>query len=104
MNEHLSLMMRLAVPLYIEMLQARGGPTTEDMKKAQATSDILGEHGDILLHGSDKPGECADMFNRTAHAIAVLAFVPGGVELFGARFQAERTAEKGEECGNEQAA
>jgi hypothetical protein len=74
------------------------------MKKAQATSDILGEHGDILLHGSEKPGECAAIFNRTAHAIAVLAFVPGGVELFGARFEAERTAEKGERCSDEQAA
>jgi hypothetical protein len=104
MNEHLSSMMTLAVPLYIAMLQDRGGPTAEDMKKAQATSDILGEHGDILLHGGGKPGECAEIFNRTAHAIAVLAFVPGGVELFGARFEAERTAEKGERCGDEQAA
>jgi hypothetical protein len=59
------------------------------MKKAQETSDILGEHGDILLHGGGKKGEQADQFNRTAHAFAVLAFCPGGVEVFGARFEAK---------------
>ena len=88
MNEHLPEMMRLAVPLHIEMLRDRGGPTAEDMTKAQETSDILGEHGDILLHGGGKKGECAEIFNRTAHAIAVLAFVPGGAEIFGTRFEA----------------
>jgi hypothetical protein len=104
MKDNLSFMLNLAVPLYIARLQANGGPSAEDMKKAQATSDILGEHGDILLHGGGKPGECADMFNRTAHAIAVLAFAPGGVELFGGQFEAARTAEKGERCADGQAA
>ena len=58
------------------------------MQKAQETSQILGERGDILLFGGGKKGECAEIFNRTAHAIAVLAFVPGGVEIFGSRFEA----------------
>ena len=93
MNDHLSEMMRLAVLLNIAEIKERGGPTAEDMAKAEETSDLLGEHGDVLLHGGGKKGECANLFNRTAHAIAVLAFVPGGVELFGARFEADKTSE-----------
>jgi len=89
MKKLLPEMIRLAVILRIEMLKKQGGPEAEDMKKVQETSDMLGEHGDILLHGGGKPGQCADLFNRTAHAIAVLAFVPGGVELFGTRFEAK---------------
>ena len=87
-NGLLEVMIGPAVLLQIWELEARGGPSAEDRIKAQQSSDILGEHGDILLHGGGKKGECADLFNRTAHAIAVLAFCPGGVELFGQRFEA----------------
>ena len=90
MNDLLPIMMQAAVPLHIMRLKERGGPTEEDMKKAQETSDKLGEHGDILLCGGGKKGECADLFNGTAHAVAVLAFVPGGINIFGAHFEATR--------------
>jgi hypothetical protein len=83
-------MMQMAVPLHIIRLKEKGGPDAEDMKKAQETSNILGEHGDILLFGGGKKGEVADQFNRTAHAIAVLAFCPGGVEVFGSHFEATK--------------
>ena len=86
-TSNLTMMMQLAVPLWIQRLKDKGGPDAEDQKKAQETSDILGERGGILLHGGGKKGECADQFNRTAHAIAVLAFVPGGVEVFGQHFE-----------------
>ena len=88
MNNLLAIMIQPAVLLKIEELKAQGGPSKEDMNKAQKTSDILGEHGDILICGGGKKGECAKLFNRTAHAIAVLAFVPGGVHLFGTHFEA----------------
>lgn len=84
----LSSMMQMAVPLWIMQFKAKGGPSEEDRKRAQETSEILGEHGDILLCGGGKKGECADQFNRTAEAIAVLAFVPGGVTIFGTHFEA----------------
>jgi hypothetical protein len=86
----LSDMMQIAVPLHIIRLKAKGGPDADDMKKAQETSDILGERGDILLCGGGKKGEVADQFNKTAFAVACLAFCPGGVEVFGARFDAEK--------------
>jgi hypothetical protein len=87
-TNHLSSMMQLAVPLWIERMKAKGGPDDEDRKKAQETSNILGERGDILLCGGGKKGEVADQFNRTAYAVATLAFVPGGVTIFGSHFEA----------------
>ena len=89
MNDLLPMVMRLAAVLQIARLKEKGGPDDADMRKARETSDMLGERGDVLLCGGGKPGECADLFNRTAHAIAVLAFCPGGVEVFGARFEAK---------------
>jgi hypothetical protein len=41
------------------------------------------------MFGSKKPGEAADIFNKVTDAIAVLAFCPGGVEVFGQRFVAK---------------
>ena len=102
MNEHLSEMIKMAVFFRIHELKQRGGPTAEDMQKAQETSQILGERGDILLFGGGKKGECADIFNRTAHAIAVLAFAPGGVEIFGSRFEATCRADGQTDRGEEQ--
>ena len=97
MNDLLQTMMQAAVPLHIMQLQERGGPTEEDMKEAQETSDTLGERGDILLYGRGNKGECAELFNRTAHAIAVLAFVPGGINIFGSHFE---STIRGEADGN----
>ncbi len=82
-------MMKLAVPLWIERLKANGGPSDEDLKKASSLSAVLGERGDILLFGGGKKGESADMFNKTAEAIAVLAFCPGGVNIFESHFEAK---------------
>lgn len=81
-------MMGMAVPLHILKLKEKGGPDADDMRIAQETSDILGARGDVLLFGGGKKGECADQFNRTAAAIAVLAFCPGGIAIFGQHFEA----------------
>lgn len=87
MENNLGSMLQLAVPLYVERLKEKGGPDTEDFKESQELSSVLGERGDILLFGGGKKGECADMFNKTAKAIAVLSFVPGGISLFGSHFE-----------------
>jgi hypothetical protein len=63
------------------------GPNEEDFQKARELSDILGEKVDILLYGSKKRGEVADLFNRVASAIAVLAFLPGGITIFGQHWE-----------------
>ena len=89
-NEMLPIAMAAAVPLYVMQLQEKGGPDADDMKQAQAVSDKLGERGDVLLFGGGKKGECAEMFNETARAVAVLAFCPGGIDIFGQHFEAKR--------------
>ena len=94
MSDLLSTMMQAAVLLKIEQLKDKGGPADADMKKAQETSDMLGERGDILICGGGTKGDRAELFNRTAHAIAMLAFVPGGVDIFGAHFEATRRRDK----------
>ena len=78
--------MGIAVPLWINEYQKKGGPTDEDRKRATEFSAVLGSKGDILLHGG-KPGEAAEMFNRTAESVAILAFIPGGVNVFGRHFE-----------------
>ena len=94
MGDLLSDAIGAAVFLNIEMLKERGGPTDEDIKRAQETSDMLGKRGDILLCGGGQKGERAELFNRTAHSIAVLAFCPGGITIFGATFEAKRNGGK----------
>lgn len=89
MNNQLAIAMQTAVPLHIMQIKERGGPNAEDMVGAQKTSTMLGERGDVLLFGGGKKGECADLFNRTARAIAILSFCPGGVDLFGQHFEAK---------------
>ena len=92
-NELLKGMLGISVPLHIHSLEEKGGPTDEDMKKAQEFSSVLGERGDILLFGGGKKGECAEMFNRAAFCIAVLAITcPGGISIFGLHFEAKKGA------------
>jgi len=84
-----SIAMSAAVPLRIMALVEKGGPDAEDYAKAQAHNVVLGERGDVMLFGGGKNGEAADLFNKTAQAIAILAFCPGGVTLFNQTFDAK---------------
>jgi hypothetical protein len=83
----LAIALSAAVPLHIMGFQAAGGPTFEDFGRAQQFSSELGERGDVLLFGGGRKGEAAKLFNETARALAVLAFVPGGVTIFGQHYE-----------------
>ena len=84
----LSTALAAAVPLHILELYEAGGITQAQFEDAQAFGQVLGEHGDTLLYGSRKPGETADLFNRLARTIAILAHAQGGVQTFGQHFDA----------------
>lgn len=88
MNHPIALYLGCAVPLEIAALESAGGPDADDYAAAQAFGRELAARGDVLLYGG-KPGEAADLANRTARAVAVLAFSPGGVTLFGEHWEAE---------------
>ena len=84
----LALTLALAVPLLIAELAQRGGPTAEDYARVASYADDLAFHGDDLLYVSRQPGETALRFQQVAEAIAVLAFCPGGITVFGLHFEA----------------
>lgn len=86
----------MAVPLQISQLAARGGPTDTEWAFARQWADTLAEKGDVLLYG-EKKGETAKLFAEFANAVAVLAFAPGGITIFGQHFEyKEKTMERNE--------
>ena len=88
----LAIALSAAVPLHIMMLQEQGGPLKEQLASCEEIAHHLGEKGDVLLFGGGKIGEAADVFNAVAQGLAMLAFCPGRVTLFGEHWEA------GEEC------
>jgi hypothetical protein len=85
----LSFVLECAVPLWIAQLWDGGGPQEADLAALKETARLLGEKGDVLMFGSPRKGEAADLFNRLAKGIAVLSFAPGGVKVFGTHWRAE---------------
>jgi hypothetical protein len=71
-----------AVSLRILALQEQGGPTKEEFNHIQSYDQLLGERGNFLWMKSKKKGETVKVANAVADAIAVLSFVPGGIEIF----------------------
>jgi hypothetical protein len=100
----LAIALSAAVPLHIFELEARGGPTPDDLERTRGFADVLAEKGDILQFtsprrkagkGKKAGGETdrdrmgtADVFNGLARAIAVMAYCPGGVKAFGSHWKA----------------
>jgi hypothetical protein len=76
------------VPMRIAEIRSRGGVTPREMNSARELAIDLGSCGDKLLFGSKKKGEVASLMNRLIFAIAVGAFQPGGVTVFGVHFEA----------------
>lgn len=86
MSALLTTSLMAAVPLHIE--EIRDWTPEQRMEKAQGLSSIIASHGDDLLYGGPK---CAETFNALALGLACLAFVPGGVKLFGLEFRADQS-------------
>lgn len=87
----LSAYLSVAVPLVIADIHGRGGPTDDDNALARDFAQTLAEKGDILLYGG-KEGDAGELLSQLARALAVLAFQPGGVSVFGLHFEAIRNS------------
>ena len=74
------IMLQAAVPLRIMGIQARGGATAADFARVISYNEELGS--EYLLFRSPKAGETARLFNLLSEAIAILAWVPGGITIF----------------------
>ncbi len=78
-----------AVPLWIWKIDVQGGFTRQLLIDAYIDLEIVGNTLDRLLRGAAHPGEAASTFNKIARALAVLSYMPGGVEGFEAHYSAE---------------
>lgn len=74
------------VPIAIADLQRCGGPTDLDRERMHAFSEKLGGEGDTLLY--QVRGKSGKIMGEFCKALAVMAFVPGGVTAFGLHFEA----------------
>jgi hypothetical protein len=79
--------LQAAVPLWQIKLRERPWADIEAML-AEAQR-ILSDKSEILLFGGGKKGEVAEAFNALARAIAILSFMPGGVDAFGEHWEAQ---------------
>lgn len=85
----LAIMLPFAVRLRIAEYHDRGGPTDADHTRVREFAPVLAERGDVLQFGG-KRGDAADLFNRLADALAVMAFLPGGCKVFGEHFDSSK--------------
>lgn len=86
----LSMALSAAVPLWIAEIRQRhtaaDWPVLQD--RARECGDVVASRGDNVLYASKKNGESAAAFNRLAEGVAIGAFVPGGITVFGQHFEA----------------
>lgn len=101
MSTQLSIALSAAVPLWIHTVRQRGHAAwvARLAEKSGEWSQTLAERGDVLQYGHKKKtksneGEVAQLFNMLAEALAHMAFVPGGVRVFGEHWIAEWSADE----------
>ena len=78
--------MQIAIPLWIGKLKKQ--PLDEILRRITEQSaslpELLSTKGEVMIFGDEnKKGDAAEMFNRTAEAVALMSFLPGGISVFG---------------------
>ena len=79
--------MDLSVHLRVIELKEKGGPHKADLNRIKSYLTLLGEKGNFLWTKSPRKGETAKVSNAVADAIAVLSFLPGGLDVFGRHWE-----------------
>jgi len=77
-----------SVPFRMLELRQWGGPTELDWQEARDFADVLAFEGDAVLFKGHKKGDTARVMRGLIRALAVMAFVPGGVTAWGLHFDA----------------
>lgn len=80
----LSVCLEVAVMLQIREIKNSGYISDYLLESARETADLIAYSGDTLLFDNKKAGA---IFNKVAMAVAVLSFQPGGVQIFGFKFE-----------------
>lgn len=83
--------LELAIHFYIQEIKT-GKRQILAEEQLKEFAELMASQGDAILF-KEKPGKnrlgTAKMFNVFAESIANLAFYPGGVEIFGLKFEEE---------------
>lgn len=87
-GELLRCTLEMSVPFRMLELTQQGGPLERDWQEARAFGDIAAYEGDNLLFKGHKKGDTARVMAGLIRALAVMAFVPGGVTAWGLHFDA----------------
>src|SRR5258708_6899033 len=74
-----------AVHLAIADLRHAGGPSDWHYEQASEFASQMGAEGDSILYRTKRTGA---IMARLCEVVAVMAFVPGGIKLFGLHFEA----------------
>jgi hypothetical protein len=85
------------VPLRVAELEAQGGPTEDDLARVKGYLPDFGSRGEALLYRIE--GETGPMTGKLVDAVAVLAFQPGGITIFGQHFEGNGKVTKEEKPG-----
>lgn len=91
MTHALAIALSAAVPLKITEYRQRGGPSDEDIRRVREESCwLIASQADSLLYRDHREprGKTAQIFNCLVDGLAVMAFCPGGVRMFGEHFEA----------------
>ena len=86
-NYELEAFLDLSVHLRVLTLKEKGGPKKADLNRIKSYLTLLGEKGNFLWTKSPKKGDTAKVSNAVADAIAVLSFLPGGLDVFGRHWE-----------------
>jgi hypothetical protein len=79
--------LEVAVPLRIQEYLQAGGPSDLDYDRVRTVyPPQLGSLGDVLLFGGKR---AAAVMGMLTDGLAVMAFCPGGVSVFGLHFEAQ---------------
>jgi len=82
-NMILQEVLRAAVPLWIDRYKDKSWYELQNI--LQECEEILAQNGEAALFYIK--GKTANSFNALAQAIAILSFCPGGIEIFGQRWE-----------------
>lgn len=87
-KELLRLFISTTVPLLIMEYEQRGGIDQWDIKWLEQQGEILGSGGDVIL--CYEKGKSSRMIGILCRCLAIMAFFPGGVKIFGLHFEAKQ--------------
>ncbi len=90
----LPIALEVSVLLRIQEMQKYHPDTIEQMIELcrEDWIETIANRGDVLQFNGGKKGEAAGLFNKLASAVACMAFVPGGVEIFGRKFEVKKSS------------